>query len=290
MLSELDRRGPFRVGISVPRRRGRLHVMPTSLGLEEAHGGYSFDGRRRGPLPFAVLQHTISGSGRLRYERRLYKIEPGQTMLVTVPHSHRYWVEAGDHWRFFWIGFTGQEALRLIYALQAAAGPVLTLTPATVDRLADFCLQLGQHRADETTVGSLSAIAYSALMALFDDVPARHHGQRLRAGSPDIGRVITHLRANLDQPLNVDDLATVAGLSRAHFSRLFTAEAGLAPATFLAEERMRLAERLLPNQALSIKQVSSACGYADPNYFAKAFRSRFGRTPSAYRALTGTES
>ncbi|MCB8881444.1 helix-turn-helix transcriptional regulator [Acidisoma cellulosilytica] len=285
MLNALIERGAFRTTVSAPRRRGRLHVMPTTVGLEEAVGpGYSFDGRKRGPLPFAVLQHTISGCGRLRFGRQFHRVAPGQTMLVTIPHTHRYWLEAGETWSFFWIGLTGQEALRLLYAIQSAAGPVLTLDHATIDRLAGFCLELGDRAADRDAVGSLSAIAYAVLMCLVDDVLGRHHAIRAEANSDDVERVCRHVRTNLDQPLNVSDLAAVAGYSRAHFSRLFAAETGLAPAEFICRERMRLASRLLANASLSVKDISSACGYADPNYFAKAFRKHFETSPTEFRA------
>lgn len=285
MLTEVIRHGPFRRAISVPRRRGRLHVMPTSTGFEHARGpGYSFDGRRRGSLPFAVLQHAIAGTGRLRHERQLHRIRPGQTMLVTIPHPHRYWLEAGESWSFFWIGLTGREALRLVYAIQATVGPVLTLRPDTVDRLAGFCLDLGRAAGEEAEVGGLSAIAYAALMAVFDDVQARHPLIAAEATSPGIARACRHAQAHLDQRLTVEDLAAVAGYSRAHFTRVFTAELGLAPAEFITRERMQRASRLLPNPALSIKDIASSCGFPDPNYFAKVFRRHFDTNPSDYRA------
>jgi AraC-like DNA-binding protein len=284
VLGELIDRGPFRSAIAVPRRRGRLHVMPTSVGLEHARGpGYDFDGRQRGPLPFAVLQHSLEGSGRLLHERRRYRIKPGQTMLVTIPHAHRYWVNAGESWTFFWIAVTGQEALRLVYAIQAVAGPVLTLQRRTIDQLAGYCLDLDNSARDASAVGRLSAIAYATLMALFDDVLDRQQTSRPGQPSPHVARVYSFVRANLDKPLLVDDLAEVAGYSRAHFSRMFAAEAGLAPAEFVSQERLRLASRLLSNGALSIKQVSATCGFTDPNYFAKVFRQSFGASPTQFR-------
>jgi AraC-like DNA-binding protein len=284
VLDALVERGAFRAEISVPRRRGRLHVMPTSVGFEHAQGpGYDFDGRQRGPLPFAVLQHAVAGCGRLRQDRRLYRVKPGQTMLVTIPQAHRYWVEAGESWTFFWIGMTGQEALRLVYAIQAVAGPVLTLQRRTIDQLARHCLDLGDRARDASAVGALSAIAYAALMALFDDVLDRHQTSRADQASLHIAPVYAHIRANLDKPLLVGDLAEVARYSRAHFSRVFAAEAGLAPAEFVSQERMRLASRLLPNTALSIKEISAACGFADANYFAKAFRQSFVVSPTQFR-------
>ena len=285
VLERLIERGAFRTTIAVPRRRGRLHVMPTSVGFEHARGpGYDFDGRQRGPLPFAVLQHAVAGCGRLRHERRVHRIKPGQTMLVTIPHAHRYWVDAGETWTFFWIAVTGQEALRLAYAIQAASGPVLTLRRGTIDQLAAHCLDLGDRARDASAVGRLSAMAYAALMALFDDVLDHHPAGRPDPASVQITRVYSHIRANLNRSLSVGELAEVAEYSRAHFSRMFAAEAGLAPAEFVSQERMRLASRLLPNAALSIKEISAACGFADPNYFAKAFRQSFGVSPTEFRS------
>jgi AraC-like DNA-binding protein len=259
--------------------------MPTSAGCEEARGTvYDFDGRKRGPSPFAVLQHTVGGAGRLTFERQAHRLKPGQTMLVTIPHAHRYWLEAGEHWHFFWIGFTGQEALRLLYAIQAAAGPVLQLDRMTIDRLAGFCLDLAERSKAGPAAGSLSAIAYAALMALFDDVLTQYPAIGSEEGKLDLARLQRHVRAHLDRPLTVDDLAAVAGLSRAHFSRIFAGETGLSPAEYVNEERMQLAARLIANKALTVKEVSSTCGFSDPNYFAKAFRRRFHQSPSGYGA------
>ena len=100
MLPELIERGPFGRPISLPQRRDRLHVMPTSTGYEIAEGpGYDWDGRRRGSVPFSVLQYCIAGEGRLQYERHSYRVRPGETMLVVIPHAHRYWVDEGGHVR-----------------------------------------------------------------------------------------------------------------------------------------------------------------------------------------------
>ena len=74
--------------------------------------------------PFSVLQHTLwPAPGRLQYERHERAVGPGETMLVVIPHQHRYWIEDGERWEFFWLAMTGHEALRLHRAILAAAGP-----------------------------------------------------------------------------------------------------------------------------------------------------------------------
>ena len=95
MLQELIDTGQVMRTVSLPRGRHRLHAMPTSAGYEVRYEEpYDWDGRRRGLTPFTVLQHTISGTGRLRYESRNYRVNAGDTLLVLVPHNHRYWLNS----------------------------------------------------------------------------------------------------------------------------------------------------------------------------------------------------
>ena len=281
VLAGLIERGPFRHAVSLPRRRDRLHVMPTSTGFEIATApSYDWDGRRRGNTPFSVLQHTTSGVGNLRYERRDYRIGPGETMLVTVPHSHRYWVEDGETWSFFWIAMSGQEALRLHRAILTEAGPVFRLRPDTIEQLAQTSLDLAGGVLE---AGRASSAAYAATMALFDDLLARQEPSASDLGHAAVGRATAHIRRHLDQPLDVQGLADVAGLSRAHFSRLFAQIEGAPPSEFVLRERMQRAARLLVTGQLGIKAIANACGFDDPNYFAKVFRRTFAISPSEFR-------
>ena len=59
-------------------------------------------------------------------------------MLTIVPHNHRYWLEEGGRWEFFWISMSGQEAVRIHRVIQATAGPVLRLRPETIEHLAEL--------------------------------------------------------------------------------------------------------------------------------------------------------
>ncbi|RKP46675.1 AraC family transcriptional regulator [Pararobbsia silviterrae] len=257
--------------------------MPTSTGYEIAEGpSYDWDGRRRGSVPFSVLQHCIAGEGRLNYERHHWRIRPGETMLVVIPHPHRYWVDEGGRWEFFWIAMTGREALRLHQAILGAVGPVFRLKPATIDHLAQCCLALGDVALE--TPGRASALAYTATMALYDDVLGPHDTQRGRPAHRPTERVVAHIRRNLGRDLDVQALADLAGLSRAHFTRVFTASEGSSPAEFVLLERMRLAARLLTSGTLSVKAISTHCGFEDPNYFAKVFRRTYGISPSQFRS------
>jgi AraC-like DNA-binding protein len=284
VLKKLASRAPVMKSISLPRGRHRLHAMPTSTGYEiRTDSSYEWNGRLRGHAPFTVLQHTISGAGNLLYERRRYRLRPNETMLLIVPHNHRYWVEDGGRWEFFWISMSGQEAVRIHRTIQATTGPILKLRPETIEHIADCCLRLIDGAGE--TAGAASAIAYEAATALYDDVFSSPALSAEYDGDAGIRRVVEHVIANLDQKLSVDQLAEVGGFSRAHFSRLFTASEGVSPASFVRQERMRRAARLLRSHShLALKEIATMTGFDDPNYFAKVFRRYFGVSPTEFRA------
>ncbi|WP_026620827.1 AraC-like DNA-binding protein (plasmid) [Ensifer sp. WSM1721] len=280
VLQQLIDRGPVMRTVSLPRGRQSLHTMPTSTGYEiRTDASYDWDGRKRGQTPFTVLQHTIGGAGNLRYENRSYRLRPGETLLLLVPHNHRYWLEEGGRWEFFWISMNGEEALRVHRAILAVTGPVLKLQPETVEHLADCSLRL---ITGGETPGRASAIAYEAAMALYDDVFGSHpvFSEEYRK----MQHVIDHILANLEKPLPVEELARVSGLSRAHFSRVFAASEGMPPAEFVLQKRLQRAVKLLTKTAdLPVKEVAIMSGFEDPNYFAKVFRRVFGASPTEFR-------
>ncbi len=281
VLQDLIDQGPAMRTVSLPRGRQTLHTMPTSSGYEIRHGGgYDWDGRKRGQTPFTVLQYCISGRGNLRYENNTYRIGRGETLLLLMPHNHRYWLEESGRWEFFWISMNGEEALRIHRDIQAVTGPVIRLQPDTVDRLA-FCCSRLVNGAE--TPGAASAVAYEAAMVLYDDVFGSHpsFGGEYRT----MQQVLSYIDSHLDKSLSVNDLAVVAGLSRAHFSRIFAANEGLPPAEFVLQKRLRRAAKLLTAAAnMPIKEVSVRCGFEDPNYFSKVFRRLYGINPSEFRS------
>jgi AraC-like DNA-binding protein len=281
VLKQLIENGPVMRTVSLPRGRHSLHTMPTSTGYEiRTDSTYDWDGRKRGQTPFTVLQHTIAGAGNLRYENRNYRVREGETLLVLVPHNHRYWLEQNGRWEFFWISMNGEEALRIHKAILSTTGPILNLKPETIERLADCTLRLISGGADAP--GSASAIAYEAAMVLYDDVFGSHPvlSQEYRT----MQHVIDHIIANLEHPLPVEKLAEVSGLSRAHFSRVFAASEGIPPAEYVLRRRLQRATKLLTKAAdLSVKEVAVMSGFEDPNYFAKVFRRYFGASPTEFR-------
>jgi AraC family transcriptional regulator len=282
MLSQLLDHGHDVRTLSLPRNAAPLHCMSVSGGYEQRRNEvYSWDGMKRGTAPFLVIQHTTLGEGRLDYAGTRHRLTPGKTMLVTMPHAHRYWLERGGEWEYFWLLLNGREALRLAREILDAAGPVLEPTPEQVDRLAGACLELLQ--VFDPSPGQASNLAYAAMTSLHDAV----FGSRPPPESPlpaGISRVLAYIEANIGEPLPVDRLAGIAALSRAHFVRSFAGAVGAAPSDYVLEKRLERVERLLVATEMSVAAVAAATGFSDANYMAKVLRRRKGMAPLEFRA------
>jgi AraC-like DNA-binding protein len=86
------------------------------------------------------------------------------------------------------------------------------------------------------------------------------------------------------EPLDVDDLARSAGLSRAHFSREFRRAFGVTPHAYLLTRRLERAASMLRTTDRSVADICIAVGLQSVGSFTSSFGRTYGRSPTAYRA------
>jgi len=97
-------------------------------------------------------------------------------------------------------------------------------------------------------------------------------------------RVLDYIDANLDGDLGVERLSGIAAYSRFHFHRQFAASFGVTVGDYVQQLRLeRASKRLAFRDAASLMSISIDSGYAGPEAFARAFRRRYGQSPSAFR-------
>ena len=78
-------------------------------------------------------------------------------------------------------------------------------------------------------------------------------------------------------------LAAMASMSRSHFSRTFHAVAGISLRDYVRDLRLKRAEELMRVSGLSLTAIAVAAGFYDLPHFNKAFRHRFGMSPTQFR-------
>src|SRR5262249_13542040 len=97
-------------------------------------------------------------------------------------------------------------------------------------------------------------------------------------------RVLEHVDRHLDGPLDLEALAGVAHFSPYHFHRLFAAWMGETVGDYLRRRRVEIAAmRLAAQPRLAILDVALSVGFGSAEAFSRAFKARFGVSPSSWR-------
>lgn len=109
--------------------------------------------------------------------------------------------------------------------------------------------------------------------------------QTMQDHSYCIENVKLYIREHINEPLQRDVLAEVAGFSIPHFHRVFTAQTGESAASYIRRMRLERAARKLRMGAVDITEVALAAGYESHAAFGKAFKQQYSLSPSEFRQL-----
>lgn len=109
----------------------------------------------------------------------------------------------------------------------------------------------------------------------------------LTAYTQRMNSVLDHIDAHLDETLELAPLAAVAHFSPDHFHRIFSAWMGETLGDYVRRRRLEVAAaRLAGQQRQAILHIALSVGFGSGEAFARAFKTHFGQTPSAWRATT----
>lgn len=109
------------------------------------------------------------------------------------------------------------------------------------------------------------------------------HSQSISGDSKTaIEGTIDYMINHYKNSMTLSDLASIAGLSISHYSRLFKKYIGLSPIDYLTHLRIDRAKELLVLSDFRIKEVSQHVGYVDELYFSRTFKRIVGVSPSQF--------
>ena len=137
------------------------------------------------------------------------------------------------------------------------------------------CTKLPVRAADGTVVG------VAGIRRLHDHAGAAP-GEYAR-----LTPAVEHVLERFADPVSVDELAGLVGLSVSQFQREFRRLFGMAPRDYVAEVRIQAARRALETTAAPLSQVALECGFYDQSYFVKRFKAATGMRPLEYRRRFG---
>lgn len=102
---------------------------------------------------------------------------------------------------------------------------------------------------------------------------------------PKLTEAVELMESNLEELINLDDLASLVGVSRRQLERLFKKYLGCVPRRYYLDLRLKKARQLLLQTAGSISEIAIACGFVSASHFSKSYREMFGMSPREERQL-----
>ena len=102
--------------------------------------------------------------------------------------------------------------------------------------------------------------------------------RRAFGASRDRGRAFAFLHEHIAEPISVDELARVAGMSKAVFHRRFKAVTTLSPLQFMKAFRLNNAAAMIAG-GMNIAEAADQVGYGSPSQFSREFSRQFGSPP-----------
>lgn len=220
------------------------------------------------------------------------KIKVTEPSLVFYPrpllHEFRNPPIEGSEFTCAEIDFEGGDLHPLVRALP----PMVLLPLSRVEGLA-LSLKLLFAETEQLRCGQriladrLFEVVLIQLLRWLIDHPsegAMHHGLMAGLADPKLAKAIVAMHDEPGAPWGLQALADKAGMSRSSFASRFKDVVGQAPAAYLADWRLSLAQQQL-KQGRSIKELADELGYANPSALSRVFAQRVGLSPREWRAM-----
>ncbi len=229
-----------------------------------------------------AIVYFLDGTGQYRDANGFRRtIVTGDLVLVTPDLAHQYTTRPGHYWDECHISFEGP-----LFDLCRATGllnesrPIIHLEPVQY--------WLGRMRAVIQSPSSQSISEkcaeitrlLSLLTDIFLDPDENAHATRSNAA---LYAAKSMLDANLEQELDLQQMAKDLGLTYETFRKGFRKVYGVAPAQYRAQRRMTAACHLLVTTNTTHERIAEYLGFADEFHFSKRFRQLVGMSPKEYR-------
>ena len=224
------------------------------------------------------LMHILSGELEISIAGKAETVQKGSAVIFPPNESYHYTYCGGEPLSYEWVHFTGSEALSRIRDCGFSKLPEAHVLFETETLSRHFSSLFGAFsKNDIFRDRELSAILECLLIALGRACAGAEPARR------GIDASLHYLMTAYAEDIRIPTLAAMEHLSTPRYNARFKEQLGISPTQYLLRLRMGAACDLLKNTELSVKEIAIMCGYRDPYFFSRAFKSFTGFSPRAYR-------
>lgn len=161
----------------------------------------------------------------------------------------------------------------------------------TTQQLAPRIMELNQKQGFDSVLELMSILhdlSISRNMRILSDA-SFNNTEQFNYNSRRIEKTLEYMNLNFDKPITLNEVARLANMSDAAFSRFFKQRTGNTFIDSLTEIRLGHASRMLIDTTQSIAEVAYHCGFNNISNFNRIFKKKKSCTPKDFReSFSGT--
>lgn len=244
---------------------------------------------------FYELYYLVSGDVTYTIESKLYKVLPGDILLISPRELHQVHIQAAHAAYERYVLWIHPQLIRQLSTeetdLSQALDPTrpgygnqLRLQQPDQQRLRSLMEQL-YLEAQGTVFGSdlLARSLLTQLLVTVNRLALRSdcHFEDISRSSETVSRVVEFINLHYSEPLSLDLLAETFYISKYHLSHEFQRQVGTSVGRYIQKKRLQIARYLL-SQGNKPNNVYSICGFGDYTGFYRAFKGEYGTSPREF--------
>ena len=252
-----------------------LFFYPTQCGIFTYYPGYALE---RNSFDSFLLMYIQNGSMELDFGGQRRHVPEKHFVLIDCYARHGYSSEEG--YECLWLHFDGPLAREYYNQIVSRLGNVFAMEDAfPMLRKMNSILKIfydNRQLREPLFSKYITDILTEFLLYNPETGNARSHAATTE-------RAVVYIAEHFTEPVSVDQLAAICGLSTYHFIRVFRHETGYTPHEYIVIRRMASARYLLRYTNLTIKEICFNTGFSSESVFCNAFRKHHHMTPQQYR-------
>ena len=220
------------------------------------------------------LEYVELGGGTVYLDGDSFSPRAGDSYLLQARREQRYYSDPADPWRKHFVNVSGPLAESLV----AAFGLNEHSHFRGLDLMNEFsrAIELAKRKDGDCTP-EMTSLLCEILLKMQKHVKKREHPSGVAQEAKD------YLNRHVTDPFDMAELCRHVSRSESQTIRLFKQSFGKTPYAYLLSKRLELAQRLLDNTALTVREIAQMLCFSDEYYFSNLFKSKLGISPSQYR-------
>jgi len=244
---------------------------------------------------FFEVYFFVKGEVRYQIEGRNYHLVPGDILLVNHKELHQVLIENPDHYYERYVLWLNKEYLKTLSSKQSDLTKCFldhekkTLIRTTMEnhQLIRGILDKLHYQVVEESFGSdlLPKALLTELMIELNRMSFEEDKLQPQVKKNQlIDSVISYINENLEDEINMDQLASAFYISKYHLSREFKKHTGTTLYRYVVQKRLIKAKGLIL-EGHPITSVYEECGFGDYSNFFRAFKNEYGLTPKDFLSV-----